>query len=127
MNKAERINEEREENLRIYTEYKAKLYEEYLGRYVVIAKGKIQAVGESFDDVKNVALDANHRFVFKVESKEKVRGRLRWPMKTLSLKKESVTKEIIDMLRNNLVKNGDPQKGIIRTEEWNRRRVHFIS
>lgn len=83
MNRAERINEEREENLRIYTEYKKKLYEEYVGRYVVIAKGKIQAVGESFDDVKNVAMDANHRFIFKVESKEKVRGRLRWPMKKI--------------------------------------------
>ena len=83
MNSAERINEEREENLRIYTEYKTKLYEEYVDRYVVIAKGKIQAVGESFDEVKNVALDANHRFIFKVESKEKVRGRLRWPMKKI--------------------------------------------
>jgi hypothetical protein len=41
--------------------------------------------------------------------------------------KERFTKEIIDMLRNNLVKNGDPQKGIIRKEAGNRRRVHFIS
>jgi hypothetical protein len=83
MTKAELITEEREDNLRIYTENKAKIYEEYVGRYVVIAKGKIQAVGESFDDVKNVALDANHRFIFKVESKKKVRGRLRWPMKKI--------------------------------------------
>ena len=81
LSKAELINEERELNLRTYTEYKTKLYEEYMGRYVVIAKGEIQAVGDSFDDVKNVALDANHRFIFKVESKKKVRGRLRWPMK----------------------------------------------
>jgi hypothetical protein len=43
------------------------------------------------------------------------------------VQKESFTKEIIDMLRNDLVKNEDPQKGIIRTEEWNRRWVHFIS
>lgn len=83
MNSAERINEEREENLRIYTENKAKIYEEYVGKYVVIAKGKIQAVGDSFDEVKYVALDANHRFIFKVESKKKVRGRLRWPMKKI--------------------------------------------
>jgi hypothetical protein len=34
------------------------------------------------------------------------------------VQKESFTKEIIDMLRNNLVKNRDSQKGIIRTEEW---------
>jgi hypothetical protein len=32
--------------------------------------------------------------------------------------KERFTKEIIDMLRNNLVKNGDPKKRIIRTVEW---------
>ena len=83
MNKAERINEEREDNLRIYTENKAKIYEEYVGKYVVIAKGKVQAVGDSFDEVKYVALDANHRFIFKVESKKKVRGRLRWPMKKI--------------------------------------------
>jgi hypothetical protein len=44
MTKAELITEEREENLRIYNEYKAKIYEEYVGKYVVIAKGKIQAV-----------------------------------------------------------------------------------
>ena len=81
MNKAELITEEREDNLRIYTENKAKIYEEYVGKYVVIAKGKVQAVGDSFDEVKYVALDANHRFIFKVESKKKVRGRLRWPMK----------------------------------------------
>jgi hypothetical protein len=81
LSKAELINEERELNLRTYTEYKTKLYEEYMGRYVVIAKGEIQAVGDSFDDVRNVALDANHRFIFRVESKKKVRGRLRWPMK----------------------------------------------
>ena len=93
MNKTELITEEREENLRIYTENKAKIYEEYVGKYVVIAKGKIQAVGDSFDDVKNVALDANHRFIFKVESKEKVRGRLRWPMKNLSLKKKALPKK----------------------------------
>ncbi len=83
MTKAELITEEREDNLRIYTENKAKIYEEYVGKYVVIAKGKVQAVGDSFDEVKYVALDANHRFIFKVESKKKVRGRLRWPMKEI--------------------------------------------
>ena len=75
------INEEREENLKAYHERKAELYQRYARRYVVIAKGKVQAVGESFDDLKDVALDANHRFIFKVEPKEKVRGTLRWPIK----------------------------------------------
>jgi hypothetical protein len=93
MTKAELISEEREDNLRIYTENKAKLYEEYVGQYVVIPKGKVQAVGKSFDEVKNVALDANHRFIFKVESKEKVRGRLRWPVKNISFKKKDLPKK----------------------------------
>jgi len=81
INKIEFINEEREENFGFYNRYKTKLYKEYAGKYVVIAKGEIQAIGKSFDDVKDAALDANHRFIFKVESKKKVRGRFRWPMK----------------------------------------------
>lgn len=76
------INKEREENLRAYRERKAQLYQRYAGRYVVIAKGEVQGVGESFDDLKYVALDANHRFIFKVEPKEKVGVTLRWPIKT---------------------------------------------
>ena len=75
------INEEREENLRVYQESKVELYERYYGKYVVIANGKVQAIGESFDAVKRVALDANHRFIFKVEPKEKIEGTFRWPIK----------------------------------------------
>lgn len=73
--------EKREENLRFYNQYKTELYKKYAGKYLVIARGKIETVGESFDDVKNVALDASHRFIFKVEPKKKIRGTLRWPMK----------------------------------------------
>ena len=75
------INREREENLRVYQESRVELYERYYGKYVVIAKGKVQAIGESFDAVKRVALDANHRFVFKVQPKEKVERTFRWPIK----------------------------------------------
>lgn len=81
INKIEFTNEEREENLRFYNRFKSELYKKYTGKYVVIAKGDVQAVGESFDNVKDVALDTNHRFIFKVEPKKKVRGVLRWPMK----------------------------------------------
>lgn len=75
------INGEREENLRVYQESKVELYKRYHGKYVVIAKGKVQAIGESFDAVKRVALDANHRFIFKIEPKEKIEGTFRWPIK----------------------------------------------
>jgi len=64
------IDKEREENLRFYNRIKAELFTKYTGKYVVIAKGKLQKVGESFDDVKYEAMDANHRFIFKVESEE---------------------------------------------------------
>ena len=60
---------------------KVELYERYYGKYVVIANGKVQAIGESFDAVKRVALDANHRFIFMVEPKEKIEGTFRWPIK----------------------------------------------
>lgn len=75
------VNEERKENLRVYQESKVELYERYYGKYVVIANGKIQAIGESFDAVNRVALDANHRFIFMVEPKEKIEGTFRWPIK----------------------------------------------
>ncbi len=77
----ELINRERKENLRVYYERKTELYQRYSGRYVVIAKGEVQAVGESFDDLRYVSLDANHRFIFKIEPKEKVAGTFRWPIK----------------------------------------------
>ena len=83
MSKSELINKEREDNLRYYSEHKNRLLEENRGKYVVIAKGNIQAVGDSFDQVKDVAPDANHRFIFKVEPKDKVKSKLRWPMKAI--------------------------------------------
>ena len=74
------INKRREENLRVYNKHKREFYEKHMGKYVVIAKGKVQKIGE-FDEVKNVAMDANHRFIFKVEQNKKVSGTLRWPIK----------------------------------------------
>jgi len=79
--KAEHIVAEREANLNTYYENKTILFQQHEGKYVVIAKGEIQAIGDSFEEVKDVAMDANQRFVFKVERKEKVIGKLRWPMK----------------------------------------------
>ena len=81
LKKAEHIDEERDVNLKTYHEKKAELYNHYAGKYVVIARGEIQAIGDSFDDVKNVGLDANQRFIFVVEQKQKVIGKFRWPMK----------------------------------------------
>lgn len=81
VNKRERIEEEREKNMRVYKKLREVIYEKYRGKYVVIARGRIQAVGASLEDVKAVAMDADHRFVFRVEPREKERGFLRWPMR----------------------------------------------
>jgi len=72
---------EKEVNTEVYNKLKDVLYTDYLGQYVVIAKGELQDTGDSFDAIKDAAMDANHRFIFKVEPKEKVKGKLRWPMK----------------------------------------------
>lgn len=74
------VEVERVENIRVYEQHKNELYEKHLGKYVVIANGKIQAIKDTFEDVKNIALNANHRFIFKVKKKEKIRGVFRWPM-----------------------------------------------
>lgn len=79
--KKESIRKEREENLRAYDKCKTELYKKYAGKYVIIAKGKVQAIRKSFEDAKDVTLDTNHRFIFKVEPKKKIRGTLRWPIK----------------------------------------------
>jgi hypothetical protein len=81
VNKRERIEEERKKNMKIYKNLKEMIYERYRGKYVVIAEGRIQAVGASLEDMKAVAMGANHRFVFRVEPREKERGILRWPMR----------------------------------------------
>jgi hypothetical protein len=75
------INKEREENVRFYKEHEAELYQNYAGKYVVIAKGRIQAVGSSFDEIDGVALDAQHRYVFQVVPKGPTKVRLRWPIR----------------------------------------------
>lgn len=68
---------ERSENLRYYRRCKDEIQRNFARSYIIIAKGKIQAVGESYDDVKDVAVESHHRFIFKVES-ENIRGNAEW-------------------------------------------------
>jgi len=72
------IQLERRENKEFFDANKDEIYTKYHGKYIVIAYGKIQAIGETFNEVKNVALDTNHRFIFKVEEMKKEVVRLRW-------------------------------------------------
>ena len=72
------IQLERRKNKEFFDINKNEIYTKHHGKYIVIADGKTQAVGETFDEVKNVAIDANHRFIFKVEEIKKEIIRLRW-------------------------------------------------
>ena len=52
--------------------------EKQQGRYVVIAHGKLQGVGDSIESLQSVAPDAHHRLVFKVGEPLPRRRRLGW-------------------------------------------------
>ena len=52
--------------------------EKQQGRYVVIAHGKLQDVGDSIESLHSVAPDAHHRLVFKVGEPLPRRRRLGW-------------------------------------------------
>jgi hypothetical protein len=52
--------------------------EKQRGRYVVIAHGKLQGVGDSIESLQGLALDAHHRLVFKVGDPLPRKRRLGW-------------------------------------------------
>lgn len=72
-------DQDRQENIIEYNKIKNELYEEHRGKFAVIAKGKLQKIGDSFAEVKDVALDANHRFIFEIKEEQQVARKTRWP------------------------------------------------
>jgi len=52
--------------------------EEQQGRYVVIAHGKLQGIGDSIESLQSLAADAHHRLVFKVGEPFPRKKRLGW-------------------------------------------------
>ena len=48
------------------------------GRYVVVAHGKLQGVGDSIESLQSLAPDAHHRLVFKVGELPPRRKKLGW-------------------------------------------------
>lgn len=75
---------EREINKRAYIEMEEELLTKYTGKWVVIAQGKLLKVGKSIEDVEDVAPDAHHRFIFRVEKAESRKGTFRLPMRRVS-------------------------------------------
>lgn len=61
------INEEREKNLKFYSQNKNSIKDRYKGKYIVIANKDIKASSDKWDELKNESLDANHRFILKVD------------------------------------------------------------
>lgn len=78
------INRERKKNSRVYDAVIDFLRKYHLGKYVVIANGKLQDVG-TFEEVKFVSMDAYQRFIFEIEpekEKEEIRlPTLRFPIR----------------------------------------------
>ena len=68
--------------------------EKQQGKYVVIAHGKLQGIGDSIESLQNVAPDAHHRLVFKVGEPLPRKRRLGWKVRR---------------------KQGDPYAGIAKT------------
>jgi len=52
--------------------------EEQQGRYVVIAHGKLQGIGDSIESLQSLAAGAHHRLVFKVGEPFPRKKRLGW-------------------------------------------------
>ncbi|UZE92716.1 MAG: hypothetical protein IB616_02650 [Methanosarcinales archaeon] len=75
------INRNRQINQNAFKQLRDEIFKTLFGKYVVMARGKILAVGDSLEEVKDVAIDANHRFVFKVEKPKETKRFLRWPMR----------------------------------------------
>ena len=68
--------------------------EKQQGKYVVIAHGKLQGIGDSIESLQTVAPDAHHRLVFKVGEPLPRKRRLGWRVRR---------------------KQGDPYAGIAKT------------
>jgi len=74
------LKAERALNNQAYRRLKGDLEREYQGKYVVIAHGALQGVGETVEQVASLAPEARHRLVFRVgEVPPKRRERL-WRM-----------------------------------------------
>lgn len=62
-------NRERRKNSKVYNAVIDFLRKHHLGKYAVIANGKLQDVG-TFEEMKFIVMDANHRFIFEIKLNE---------------------------------------------------------
>lgn len=76
--KARLIEEERALNNRAYEAMQTELERDHWGKCVVIAYGRFQGAGDTFDEVKHLAPDAHHRLIFRVGDTPPQERRLGW-------------------------------------------------
>jgi hypothetical protein len=73
------LSTQRALNNQAYRWLKRDLEQKYAGKYVVIAHGVLQGVGDTLEQVAGLATEARHRLVFRVgEVPPKRRERLWW-------------------------------------------------
>jgi len=77
------VDTERTLNNQAFLEMQGDLEARYWGKHVVIAHGKLQGVGDTFDEVKNLAPTARHRLVFRVGDVPAKERKLGWRIKRI--------------------------------------------
>jgi hypothetical protein len=74
------LKAERALNNQVYRRLKSDLEREYQGKYVVIAHGALQGVGDTLEQVAGLAPEARHRLVFRVGEAPPHRRERLWQM-----------------------------------------------
>ena len=74
------INAEMEANNQAYETLKEQLEQEYFGKWIVIAYGKLQGVGNSLKEVNQFALTALDRIVIQIGANRSHEVELGWQM-----------------------------------------------
>jgi len=60
------IEQERRRNNAVFERLAPELERQFPGQYVVVANGKLCGVGDSLEDLRQVAEDAPHRLVYRI-------------------------------------------------------------
>lgn len=72
------IEAEARANNQAYQNLKAELEQKYFGKWIVIAHGQLQGVGDSIVELNHLASDAHHRIVMQVGQQHSKKVELGW-------------------------------------------------
>ncbi|MBI3360307.1 MAG: hypothetical protein HY023_04275 [Chloroflexi bacterium] len=74
------LEEERTANDRAYEALRAELEQRHSGKWIVMAHGKLQGVGDSLEEVDQLASTAHDRIVMRVGEKRSKEIEIGWQM-----------------------------------------------